>query len=235
MIAALFVATGGCYFGLPDVDPWDRDRDARNYSGPCPVVAHPPCERWGHYWHGGPTARVRHKKGDDGGCFAAALDAVRIFGGVLEHPADSAAWAAFGLLRPPRWGGWHVADWLGGWTCCVEQGNYGHRARKATWLYANGVYLPSLKWGPSAARVKMDDGFHTAEERAEHKLFMRPPSGLSPELREKRRRWLARYAQYTGKEMVCAERMGKKERAATPLVFRDLLLSMARSVRRRAA
>lgn len=38
MIAALFVATGGCYFGLPDVDPWDVTRDARLYSGPHPVV-----------------------------------------------------------------------------------------------------------------------------------------------------------------------------------------------------
>lgn len=46
MIAALFVATGGCYFGLPEVDPWDEKRDARLYAGPWPVVAHPPCARW---------------------------------------------------------------------------------------------------------------------------------------------------------------------------------------------
>ena len=26
MIAALFVETGGAYFGLPDVDPWDKER-----------------------------------------------------------------------------------------------------------------------------------------------------------------------------------------------------------------
>jgi len=24
VIAALYVQTGGCYFGLPDVDPWDE-------------------------------------------------------------------------------------------------------------------------------------------------------------------------------------------------------------------
>lgn len=46
MIAALFVATGGCYFGLEGVDPWDEQRDARLYRGPWPVVAHPPCSRW---------------------------------------------------------------------------------------------------------------------------------------------------------------------------------------------
>jgi hypothetical protein len=77
VIAALYVATGGVYFGLPDVDPWDEQRDARLYAGPWPVIAHPPCARWGRYWFGGPSARVRRKLGDDNGCFAAALESVR--------------------------------------------------------------------------------------------------------------------------------------------------------------
>lgn len=105
VVAALYVQTDGCYFGLPDVDPWDEPRDARKYAGPWPVVAHPPCERWGRYWFGGPSAKVRRIKGDDGGCFKAALEAVRKFGGVLEHPEASAAWAHFGLAAPPKWGG----------------------------------------------------------------------------------------------------------------------------------
>lgn len=228
MIAALFVATGGVYFGLPDVDPWDERRDARSYPGPWPVVAHPPCERWGRYWHGGPTAHERQRLGADRGMFAAALWAVRTFGGVLEHPECSAAWPWHGLIRPPHTGGWVVADHLGGWTCCVEQGHYGHRARKKTWLYSCRVELPSLRWGPSAKRVRMDDGFHSAEER---RMFMRPPANMTPEQREKRRRWLARYAEASGKELVVAERMGKKERAATPISFRDLLISIARTSR----
>lgn len=37
--------------------------------------------------------------------------------------------------------------------CHVEQGMYGHRARKATWLYAYGVGLPELRWGKSVARA----------------------------------------------------------------------------------
>ncbi len=232
MIAALFVVENGVYSGLPDVDVWGISRDARTYAGPHSVICHPPCQRWGRYWHGGPSVKVRKTKGDDGGCFMAALGSVRRWGGVLEHPADSAAWAAFGLMAPPRWGGWHVADWYGGWTCCVEQGHYGHRARKATWLYASGFEMPQLRWGPSAKRVRLDFGFHSAEER---RAMMRPPKDMPPEWREKRRRWLARYAEATGKELVVAERMGKVERTATPLPFRDLLLSMARSVRAKEA
>jgi hypothetical protein len=109
VIAALFVQTRGIYFGLPDVDPWDMHRDARLYVGPWPVVAHPPCERWGRYWNGGPSARVPRMKGDDAGCFQAALNAVRTWGGVLEHPEASAAWKAFNLNPPPKWGG---CTWL---------------------------------------------------------------------------------------------------------------------------
>ena len=154
MIAALYVETGGSYYGLPGVDPWDEARDARLYDGPHPVVAHPPCQRWGKLWAGQPLwikrTGERKKKGDDGGCFAAALSAVRRWGGVIEHPWGSHAWSHFGLTLPPRSGGWRSADWFGGWTCCVEQGRYGHYARKPSLLYAVGVAdLPELEWGIS--------------------------------------------------------------------------------------
>lgn len=207
-IAALFVETNGAYFGLDNVDPWDVTRDARLYAGPHRVVAHPPCERWGRYWGGGPSARVKRIKGDDSGCFRHALNCVRTFGGVLEHPEASHAWAAFGLIRPPRSGGWVRADGEG-WTCCVEQGHYGHRARKATWLYAVGVSLPKLKWGRAPGEfVRLDEGCHSTEER--------------------KRRHMARYEG-------AIERLSKTQRAATPLPFRDLLLSMARSTQRQVA
>lgn len=164
MIAALFVDPRGPYIGLQGIDPWTKDRDARLYSGPWPVVAHPPCERWGRYATGGPSAKIKRIKGDDGGCFAAALAAVRKWGGILEHPAHSAAWDAFGLFKPDE-SGWK-ADILGGWTCQVWQGHYGHKAAKATWLYAFGVRdLPSLRWGPFVG-MRLDEGFHSAEERA---------------------------------------------------------------------
>lgn len=145
MIAALFVATGGVYFGRPDVDPWDITRDARNYAGPHPVVAHPPCGAWGVWARQGWTKRPL---GEDDGCFASALASVRRFGGVIEHPACSSAWKAHGLRQPRLAGGWWVADDVGGLTCTVEQGHYGHRARKPTWLYRSGAGAPpDLVWG----------------------------------------------------------------------------------------
>jgi hypothetical protein len=203
MVAALFVETNGTYFGLPNVDPWDARRDARTYAGPHRVVAHPPCERWGRYWGGGPSARVPRKLGDDNGCFAAALASVRRWGGILEHPEGSHAWRHFELNIPPRSGGWVVADFIGGWTCCVEQGAYGHRARKATWLYAHGIDLPSLKWGRAPGQFNLlDEGYHSKEERA-RKI----------------------------KTGIC-QRLSKLQRAATPAEFRDLLISMASSVGR---
>lgn len=47
-IAALFVQTGGAYFGLDGVEPYDINHDAMTYRGPHPVVCHSPCARWGH-------------------------------------------------------------------------------------------------------------------------------------------------------------------------------------------
>jgi hypothetical protein len=198
-IAALFVASGGAYFGLEGVDPWDATRDARAYAGPHPVVAHPPCERWGRYWHGGPSAKVRRVKGDDAGCFASALASVRQWGGVLEHPEASHAFAAHGLARPPKSGGWVSAGPCGGWVCCVEQGHYGHRARKATWLYTFGVATPALVWGPSAGE-RLDEGFHSAVERRAARA-----AGIRPR-----------------------KRLSTAENIATPIAFRDVLIRLAR-------
>ena len=146
MVAALFVETGGVYYGLPDVDPWDETRDARLYAGPHPVVAHPPCARWSRL-AGFTEARFGLRRGDDGGIFAAALEAVRTYGGVLEHPAYSGAWGSFGLPRPSIQYGWTFSLTDQGASCYVEQGRYGLPVKKATWLYAYGVDLPELRWG----------------------------------------------------------------------------------------
>jgi hypothetical protein len=146
MIAALYVDPKGVYSGIEGVEVWDEARDARKYAGPWPVVAHPPCARWCRL-AGLVEKRWGHKRGQDGGCFCMALHAVRTYGGVLEHPAYSDAWPAFQLPKPSRHGGWHRGI-CGGWSTHVEQGRYGHPAKKATWLYAFGVRdLPAVAWG----------------------------------------------------------------------------------------
>lgn len=144
MIAALFVSPRGPYAGLPDVEVWDEARDARRYAGPWPVVAHPPCSTWCQLAHIN-QKRYGHQVGDDGGCFASALTSVRTYGGVLEHPAFSYAWAAF-KLQTPTAAGWQRDLFDGGWTCQVSQGAYGHRARKLTWLYFVGPDPSSMSW-----------------------------------------------------------------------------------------
>lgn len=148
MIAALFVATGGCYFGLPDVDPWDEKRDARLYDGPHRVVAHPPCQLWVNFAalnfkrYGG----EHNRPGNDGGCFASALTSLRRWGGVLEHPAGSNAWGHF-CLRRPEGIGWTQCRTHGYYVCEVWQSAYGHKARKRTWLMYSGVRRPpELNW-----------------------------------------------------------------------------------------
>ncbi len=149
MIAALYVATGGCYFGIDGVDPWDIARDARGYDGPHPVVAHPPCQLWVNFAalnfkrYGG----EHNRPGNDGGCFAHALSCVRRYGGVLEHPAGSRAWTEFDLLYPNKVGGWTEGLGGGEWVCEVWQSAYGHPARKRTWLlYVGKVPPPELDW-----------------------------------------------------------------------------------------
>lgn len=209
-VAALYVEKGGSYFNLPGVDPWDEERDARKYDGPYPVIAHPPCQRWGKMWFGQPAyvARtgIRHTKGDDGGCFKAALEAARKWGGVIEHPWGSYAWAHFGLNRPPRTGGWIAADFEGGWTCCVEQGRYGHYARKPTLLVVYGVAmedLPDLKWGI---------GRHKIPDWAIEKY------GLE-------------YCKKAGEMAFKGGGKDSSPRISTPAAFRDLLIELAKKSR----
>lgn len=95
MIAALFVDEKGPYSQLGGIDAWGIDKDAKKYNGPHPVIAHPPCQRWGKMWAGSPSwikkTGQRKKKGDDGGCFESALNSVRKYGGIIEHPMHSHA------------------------------------------------------------------------------------------------------------------------------------------------
>lgn len=141
-VSVLYVDPTGEYPELV-ADCWDQARDARLYDGPLPVVAHPPCQLWVN------LAQVNYKRyggghnrpGNDGGCFASAVYNVRRWGGVLEHPAESKAWAAHGLMDPGETIGWRQMA-LCEWVCEVWQSAYGHQARKRTWLFYCGRVPP---------------------------------------------------------------------------------------------
>lgn len=213
-VAALYVDPNGVYADLPDVDVWDEARDARLYAGPWPVVAHPPCARWSRL-AGFTEARFGLKRGDDGGCFAAALWAVRAFGGVIEHPAFSAAWARYSLPRPTWHGGWTTSLLDGGASCYVEQGRYGLPVKKATWLYAYGVDLPELRWGYTA------DADGDAANQTEHGGM----DAWRDKFKGRREQWSN--SQHRGGHYGLT--------ATTPPAFRDVLLEMARTASVEAA
>ena len=161
-VAILFCDPKGIYSTIPGCELWDEERDARKYGGPHPVVAHPPCQLWGNFaavnfkrWGG-----EHNRPGNDGGCFSSALASVRRWGGVLEHPAHSRAWAAHGLIAPPP-DGWapDVNSACHGWFCEVWQSAYGHKARKRTWLYYRGINPPAdMRWDRPTGTHQI--GFH---------------------------------------------------------------------------
>lgn len=202
-IAALYVDADGPYAGIDGIDLWPANRDARKYKGPHPVIAHPPCERWGRFWKGSVRHDApKHKLGDDDGCFAAALKAVRDYGGILEHPANSHAWEAFGIKRPETQGNWLIADTHGGYTTQVWQGRYGHKTAKATWLYALGTPLPALRWGKIAKSLAISN-----------LLYFKPSMLLFDDV----------------PHVQPKQQVTKQERRQTPHEFRDLLISLARA------
>lgn len=118
-VAALFVRADSIYKRMPFVDCWDEGRNARDWPGGMPCVAHPPCQQWGRLRH---MARVVPAEK------ALALLAIRFVdenGGVLEHPYDSTLWP-------------HTQHRMG-WLHTVDQCWWGHKARKRTTLYIVGV------------------------------------------------------------------------------------------------
>lgn len=125
--AALYVDSRGPYPKLTDA--WDATRDATQYDGPGPIVAHPPCGPWGV---------MRHlSKSPDKYLAPIAVGQVRRLGGVLEHPRGSTLWSAVGLPLPGA-----PPDGWGGFTIAVSQCDWGHVARKRTWLYIVGLVGP---------------------------------------------------------------------------------------------
>lgn len=144
-VAVLFARADSYYKTLADVDVWDIDRDARKWPGGGPVVAHPPCRAWGQ------LARWAKPRPDEKGLALWAVEQVRKFGGVLEHPSRSTLWPVTGLPEP---GG--ARDAFGGWTLPIHQHCWGHRAEKKTRLYIVGCAPSDLPPMP----LRLDEPTH---------------------------------------------------------------------------
>jgi len=126
-VAVLFARSDSHYKALQGTDVFDIERDARTWRGGCPVVAHPPCRAWGK------LRAFAKPRPDEKDLAFFAIDQVRKFGGVLEHPVGSSLWPVAGLPRPG------AVDGFGGFTLPIWQSWFGHRADKATLLYICGV------------------------------------------------------------------------------------------------
>lgn len=191
-VSVLYTDPRGVYHSMPGVDAWDITRDARAYDGPGPCVAHPPCGPWTS------TYLRQQYKGADRDCAIRAVEQVRAFGGVLEHPARSTLWDYFGLPKPGD-----ATDHEGGITYEVDQCDWGHVARKPTWLYVVRVDQSS-----TMAKLRRRRGrgapTHWCSGSRTNKTGGSVPPGIK----------------------VCSA----QQRRRTPPAFAEFLVSLARSV-----
>jgi hypothetical protein len=146
--AVLFARADSVYKSLPHLDVYDAERDARTWPGGIPAIAHPPCRAWGR------LRQFANPRPDEKELALYAVEMVRRYGGVLEHPAESTLWEVADLPRPG-----YAKDRFGGFTYCINQSWWGHPAPKATWLYIVGAeswQLPDVPFhlGVAAGRVE---------------------------------------------------------------------------------
>lgn len=151
-VPVLFAMEGSVYHSLPGVEVWDPGRNAFLWPGGSPGVYHPPCGPWS-------SLRAWYRGGEGGPeCGLWAVDRVRRWGGVLEHPRGSLLWSACGMPLPGQ-----GRDAWGGWTWAYPQQAWGHRAEKPTWFYVVGLSpgeLPAVPmvWGEAPRVVTQQRG-----------------------------------------------------------------------------
>ena len=139
-IAVLYARQDSIYKKFPDLDVFDIERDARTYQGGLPVIAHPPCRGWGKLRGVAKTLPGEKELGFH------AVEMVRKWGGVLEHPCKSRLWMDHSVMQDSEFPDWKgiirpgkgVDEW-GGFSIDINQSWFGHKARKRTWLYVCGL------------------------------------------------------------------------------------------------
>lgn len=130
-IPVLFTRKNSPYLAL-GCDCYDAERDALTWPGGKPAIYHPPCRAWGQYAH---LAKPRPGERE---LALWAMESVRKWGGVVEHPLNSKLWQATDCLS------WGVRDPFGGILIPLYQSSFGHRAPKATCLYMVVDQVPEI-------------------------------------------------------------------------------------------
>lgn len=154
-VAALFVRSDSIYKTMPGVDAWDIERDARNWPGGAPVVAHPPCRLWA-------SLRTKSKAPPEEKEHARwAIEQVRANGGVLEHPWLSTLWDELKLRWNPR--DEHGRRDEYGWLLPTDLHSFGFAAKKRTGIYivglrAAGLPAPPLRLGHATHTIGLWSG-----------------------------------------------------------------------------
>lgn len=194
-VVALYVDPRGVYPQLVVYGHWyDERRDARAYRGPWPVVAHPPC---------GPWSKLRHLyRGNEHALAPLAVGQVRQFGGVLEHPAESQLWAYCDLPLPGE-----LPDQFGGRTIAIDQCDWGHVARKRSWIYVVGN-LGSPRFPARGTPTHWCSGFRSSTSQTPPS-YRRVGCAVPPGIK------------------VCSA----QQRRRTPLAFAEWLLKLAEQAR----
>lgn len=184
-VSVLYVDPRGPYPGLVR-DWYDEARDAKTFAGDGPVVAHPPCGPWG------PLRHLNEKQ--DPSCGPHAVEVIRRNGGVLEHPKGSKLWEHCGLPKPGE-----LPDAWGGMTFEVAQCDWGHVARKRTWLYVVGAKHPLPMNPPHREPTHWCSGFRTSTGRSpDHykKNGCAVPPGIKVASAQQRRRTPTDFARF---------------------------------------
>lgn len=154
--AALFVRRDSHYYAL-GCDCYDLERNALTFPGGVPVIAHPPCRAWGQLSH---FAKPRPGERD---LALWAIQQVRRWGGVLEHPINSRLWSEAGCLS------WGIRDHFGGVLIPAYQSSWGHRAAKLSGFYIVGVDVPDIP-PPRPPKVTVERMGRAERERTPYEL-----------------------------------------------------------------
>jgi hypothetical protein len=172
----LFIEQNSIYKSLP-CDPWDSQRDARNWPGGTPFIAHPPCRLW---------CRLRTfstAPADEKILAPMAITWAREYGGIVEHPAGSQLFKFMSLPTGRN------RDQFGGWTLHLAQREFGHLANKETYLYIVGIDPRNVM-----VPLTLKPAERVIETRKSHNRLPRLPKSQRNKTPEAFARWLIELA-----------------------------------------